>query len=562
MATKEFPDDFTANASPTVSDYAFIGKRKVLLSDLAELFASDGPLLDSISSGYLTNPTVYSTNSALTRESQLWRVTAAIYAGLPDDDGSTGFRVLYAPSGVSLVPHGYPASGTINAGAAGEIVSFSPGVYIVESNGADGWGVYDCATGKLAVAGHTNLSVPVSQSGSLVDLAASSDETFLARFGSALAWTALRIGMIPDGLITWAKLPAVAAHSLVARSANTSGDAGDLTIGTDEGVFNVAGVLTSQKVKLANVDAAVQSAAQGTESLRQIATTGTASIGTANSAGNDTKAAAGNHVHDHGSQTTTTHHAVATTSGAGFMSTTQVTRQNALVQSLDPLAAFPSYQTIQTITGICHFETSNVSTLDPFIGTANSGVIGGGTAIAGRIGVINFSTSTSSTAAPNFGTSIQAFVFGSGLARYRADIVLATASDGTDTYAARFGFNDAGGTSPGDGVDGAFFRYRHSVNGGRWECVTRSNSVETATDSTVAAISASYQCLEIEVNAAGTSVVFKVNGTTVATNTTNIPTGASRATGAGGSIVKSAGTTPRSFDIDLAGYHCELTAAI
>lgn len=251
----------------------------------------------------------------------------------------------------------------------------------------------------------------------------------------------------------------------------------------------------------------------------------------------------------------------ATTSTAGSQSAADKLSFDGLVQSYDPLAAFPSYQTIQTISGVCHFILIGGSSVDPFALVTNSGAASG-VATAGRVGVANINTSTSATAAPCIVAAIVSFVFGSGVCRFRCDIILATASDGTETYTTRYGFNDGGSTTPGNGVDGAFFRYTHSVNGGRWECVTRSNSVETATDSGVAGISASYQCLEIEVNAAGTSVNFRINGASVATNTTNIPTGASRATGINMHIVKSAGTTARGFDIDLAAFHCELTSAI
>jgi len=44
VADIEFPEGFTANASPALSDYVFIGKRKVLVSDLATLLATSGDL--------------------------------------------------------------------------------------------------------------------------------------------------------------------------------------------------------------------------------------------------------------------------------------------------------------------------------------------------------------------------------------------------------------------------------------------------------------------------------------------------------------------------------------
>jgi hypothetical protein len=52
------------------------------------------------------------------------------------------------------------------------------------------------------------------------------------------------------------------------------------------------------------------------------------------------------------------------------------------------------------------------------------------------------------------------------------------------------------------------------------------------------------------VNAAANQVVFKVNGTTVATHTTNIPSGSGRETGFGWLLIKSVGTTARTVDVD------------
>lgn len=44
-----------------------------------------------------------------------------------------------------------------------------------------------------------------------------------------------------------------AAHSIMGRAANSTGAAADIVIATDEGLFNVAGVLTSQKAAFANL---------------------------------------------------------------------------------------------------------------------------------------------------------------------------------------------------------------------------------------------------------------------------------------------------------------------
>ncbi len=123
-------------------------------------------------------------------------------------------------------------------------------------------------------------------------------------------------------------------------------------------------------------------------------------------------------------------------------------------------------------------------------------------------------------------------------------------SDGTNTYKAGGGLGD--GVSIDDIVDGVYFRYNSAVNSGKWQAVTVSNSVETgsATDTGVAA-DTNWHRFEIDVNAAGTSAVFKIDGSTVATNTTNIPTGVGRETSfKPGGIDKQAGGTSRSVRVD------------
>jgi len=81
------------------------------------------------------------------------------------------------------------------------------------------------------------------------------------------------------------------------------------------------------------------------------------------------------------------------------------------------------------------------------------------------------------------------------------------------------------------------------VNGGRFEAVTRLNNVETAADTGItAAISTTY-LMQVDVDASIPQAVFKIDGVTVATITTNIPTTSARPTGAGLMGLKSLGTT-------------------
>lgn len=98
----------------------------------------------------------------------------------------------------------------------------------------------------------------------------------------------------------------------------------------------------------------------------------------------------------------------------------------------------------------------------------------------------------------------------------------AAASSASQNYTLCRGLGDTALTT--NQVDGITFRYNHGAYGGNWQCVTTSNSVSTVSDSGVA-YSTAWIKQRAVVNAAGTSAVFYINNTAVATNTTTLPTG-------------------------------------
>ena len=123
-------------------------------------------------------------------------------------------------------------------------------------------------------------------------------------------------------------------------------------------------------------------------------------------------------------------------------------------------------------------------------------------------------------------------------------IAIDAVSDGTNTYSVSFGFGEQ--IASKDQQDGAYFTYTHGTNGGRWQCVTAAGGTRTTNDSGVSA-STSFQQFRIEVNQAGTEVLFYIDAALVATHTTNIPT---NGTNIMANIVKSAGTTSRTIYAD------------
>lgn len=186
---------------------------------------------------------------------------------------------------------------------------------------------------------------------------------------------------------------------------------------------------------------------------------------------------------------------------------------------------------------------------------------------SGRVGIATLGTGTTTTGKAALGQlasgNIGTIVLGAGEAWLENIVRVPTVSDATETFYVRAGFMDA--ASGADSTDGVYFRYTHSVNTGKWECITRSNSVETATDSGVTVVAGTWYKLLAIVNAAGTSVSFYIatgtaaHGAAVQTHTTNIPTTTARATGYGVTILKSAGTTSRTFDVDKVQLAHELT---
>lgn len=90
--------------------------------------------------------------------------------------------------------------------------------------------------------------------------------------------------------------------------------------------------------------------------------------------------------------------------------------------------------------------------------------------------------------------------------------------DGTLTGAARFGWGDSVTAESGNGI---YFRVQ---NGQGIDFVTKSGGVETLTSTGVSFAANVFRNMEILINSAGTQVVAKIDGTTVATHTTNIPT--------------------------------------
>lgn len=133
---------------------------------------------------------------------------------------------------------------------------------------------------------------------------------------------------------------------------------------------------------------------------------------------------------------------------------------------------------------------------------------------------------------------------------------LPTLSNGTDTYTIDFGLMNANNGQPIQ--NGVFFQYTDAGTNAHYFAGTAKASVQTTTDSGVIALAATWTTFQININAAGTSATYFINGSSVATINTNMPTAQ---IGPNAFILKSAGTTARTMQIDMFYMFQKLTNA-
>lgn len=163
-------------------------------------------------------------------------------------------------------------------------------------------------------------------------------------------------------------------------------------------------------------------------------------------------------------------------------------------------------------------------------------------------GILTCSTAAGATARAGLITNTSTAIrLGANETVVELRVRIPTLSDGTQTFTVRGGLmSDIGGDAP----NGVYWRYTHGTNSGNWQGVARTNSVETVTNFSTAPVTTGWQRLTIVVNAAGSSAQFFINGTSVGTVASNIPTAASRETAVGFSIIKTVGTTARTLLVD------------
>lgn len=161
-------------------------------------------------------------------------------------------------------------------------------------------------------------------------------------------------------------------------------------------------------------------------------------------------------------------------------------------------------------------------------------------------GIARANTGVSSNGAGAFWGTYGLYVDSSVKAtRIKARIRLSAQATVAQDYNAYFGITDSTDeTGPGNG-----FYFFHSSADTSWIARTKSGAT-TSTDTNVAVSAGAWQVLEIEIQHDNGRAAFFIDGTLVATHTTNIPTGLELRWGQG--ITKTAGTNQINMDAD---YH-------
>ncbi|MBA2718944.1 MAG: hypothetical protein H0U52_06855 [Chloroflexi bacterium] len=168
----------------------------------------------------------------------------------------------------------------------------------------------------------------------------------------------------------------------------------------------------------------------------------------------------------------------------------------------------------------------------------------------GHPGVVSMQTGTTVTSGIRWSLG-SGVVLGGGQGIYttKSLVMVQNLSTTVIEYLFKFGFSEP--SSNAESVDAIEAVYDRPVTGDKWALKTCSNSVCTTTicDGTGGTVNKPILALtwytaEITLNAAGTSATLAINGQVCATNTTNIPTGSTRATSIGAQCFNNTGTVP------------------
>lgn len=169
-----------------------------------------------------------------------------------------------------------------------------------------------------------------------------------------------------------------------------------------------------------------------------------------------------------------------------------------------------------------HFEYA-LTPREMVLATASGGSVGGAS-VTGTVGVVNITTGTTATANAHAtwrltNSSSANDLSAVSAATYSTLVRGLNLGDGTTTGFVFCGIARLSATPGSDPTNGVYFR---ATDGGNWYAVTRASNTETATDTGVSQSTSLWRRLTAKYTAS--SCTFFIDGSLVATHTTNIPT--------------------------------------
>lgn len=193
-------------------------------------------------------------------------------------------------------------------------------------------------------------------------------------------------------------------------------------------------------------------------------------------------------------------------------------------------------------------STGTSTSQGDFYVKANSGGSGAGLG-SSPFAASGISTSSSATGSGSIGSTSQ-YVRPSDntylSSTYNAS--LSDFSDGTNTFTVRIGWMSSSNPA-GEPSNGVYFRYTDAVNSGNFQLVARASDTETVINTGIAPTNSttSPQSIKVVIDPSGAQAEGFIDGASVGTITTNVPTGANL--GHYAQIQKTAGTSSRTLQL-------------
>lgn len=171
-------------------------------------------------------------------------------------------------------------------------------------------------------------------------------------------------------------------------------------------------------------------------------------------------------------------------------------------------------------------------------------------------GVWQLNTGTTAAGRVFILSRVDSLILGANLTRSGTILRTGALSTGAQRYTIRSGFYSI--NLPNVIIEGVGFEYNDAENGGRWQAIAH-NGTETSVDTGITVAANTWYNLEFEVNAAGTSIEYFIDGVSVATIVTNIPTGTGFGLFYNTHIMKLIGTTTTPLYVDHYYIYQEVT---